>query len=116
MATELYKEEDSRVYNIEVWKLLLNPLILSAYSLRMAADSFTYAWMDLRHWSYSETARYHKRQPRDPDKLAGLLIMEWDFPPLTSSNTLFALQNTACESENPQSFPHIIEKHVLRDM
>ncbi len=29
MATELYKEEDSQVYNIGVWKLLLNSLILS---------------------------------------------------------------------------------------
>ena len=28
MATELYKEEDSRVCNIGDWKLLLNSLIL----------------------------------------------------------------------------------------
>ena len=33
MATELYKEEDSWVYNIGVWKLLLNSLILSCIGM-----------------------------------------------------------------------------------
>ena len=31
MATELYKEEDGWVYNIEVWKLLLNSIIFIMY-------------------------------------------------------------------------------------
>ncbi len=33
MATELYKEEDSQVYNIGVRKLLLNSLILSCIGI-----------------------------------------------------------------------------------
>ncbi len=55
MVTELYKEEDSRVYNIGVLSVI-------------------HGWMDLRHGSSSETARFHKGQSSDQDKLAGLHI------------------------------------------
>ncbi len=43
MAAELYKEEDSQVYNIGAFII--------------------HTWLHVRHWSYSETARYRKRQP-----------------------------------------------------
>ena len=83
MATELYKEEDSWVYNIEARKLLLNSLILSCIG-RICSNSvkLKILWsgihtrMDLMHWSHSETAGYHKMQPRK-SRQAGWVVHYW---------------------------------------
>ncbi len=48
MAAELYKEEDSRVYNIGVFS---KPLLMDRYERLAGSEA----------WSYSKTARFHKR-------------------------------------------------------